>query len=264
MIKGALHVHSTYSDGERTIGELRALFLAEGCRFVAMADHAEAFDESSLRAYLADCERHSDEDFVFVPGLEFGCERRMHILGYGVTSRCATTDPQRVIEFIERARGVSVIAHPRDDAFDWIESFTVLPMGIETWNSKYDGRYAPRARTFRLLHRLQRRRPEMLAFYGQDLHWRKQFHGLFTIADMTDVSPAQVIETLRRGAFHGFRGDLELPSSGALGDEALAAFDRINGRSSRARRFIGVLNRFRQRIGGDIPAPIKAQLRRFF
>ena len=264
MIKGALHVHSTYSDGERTIAELRALFVAEGCRFVAMADHADAFGESSLRAYIADCERHSDESLVFVPGLEFGCERKMHVLGYGVTKLCATTDPQRIIEFIEQESGISVIAHPRDDAFDWIESFDLLPMGVETWNSKYDGRYAPRGRTFRLLRRLQLRRPEMRAFYGQDLHWRKQFHGLFTVADVKDPTADEILAALRRGAFHGLKAELELPSSGVLSEEVIAEFDRVNARSSRARRFVTALNRFRRRIGADVPAPIKAQLRRLF
>ncbi len=56
----------------------------------------------------------------------------------------------------------------------------MLPRGLETWNSKYDGRYAPRPGTFDLLLRVRERRPDMLAFFGQDLRWKQQFRGLFT------------------------------------------------------------------------------------
>ena len=62
-------------------------------------------------------------------------------------------------------------------------SFARTPHGLETWNSKYDGRHSPRGRTFRLLHRLQKRRPTLRAFYGQDLHWRMQCGRLFTLVE---------------------------------------------------------------------------------
>ena len=52
---------------------------------VFMTDHAEWFDDASIKAYVEECEKLSDNDFAFVAGLEFECERKMHILGYGVT-----------------------------------------------------------------------------------------------------------------------------------------------------------------------------------
>ncbi|HEY9232817.1 MAG TPA: PHP domain-containing protein, partial [Blastocatellia bacterium] len=93
MIKGAIHVHSTYSDGEFTLAELREVYAALGCRFVLMTDHAEDFDAARLTDYVAECERLSDEHFRFIAGLEFNCDRRMHVLGFGVTRLVATTDP---------------------------------------------------------------------------------------------------------------------------------------------------------------------------
>ena len=36
------------------------------------------------------------------------------------------------------------MAHPKGTMFPVIEAFEQLPQGIEVWNSKYDGRYAPR------------------------------------------------------------------------------------------------------------------------
>ena len=56
MFKGAMHIHSTYSDGEFTLPELREVFLAEGCAFVCMNDHAEYFDQESIQLYLRECD----------------------------------------------------------------------------------------------------------------------------------------------------------------------------------------------------------------
>ncbi len=264
MLKGVLHVHSTYSDGERTLSDLRELFRGEGCSFIAMSDHADAFDDARVREYVAECAALSDERLVFVPGLEFGCERRMHILGYGVTTLNGSTDPQTVIRHIDRQSGISVIAHPQDAAFAWIESFETLPAGIECWNTKYDGQYAPRGRTFRLLHRVRSRRPGMLAFYGQDYHWAKQYRQLYVMADATSNQPAHVLDALKRGAFHAVKGDLELPSSGDLPESLLEEFERTNARSSRFKRFASRVNAVRKQLGVSLPAPIKSQLRRLF
>jgi len=264
MLKGALHVHSTYSDGERSLTELRERYVADGCRFVALSDHADAFDASSVRSYVDESSALSDANFVFVPGLEFGCENRMHVLGYGVTQLCESLDPQQVFQHIEHAGGISVIAHPRDASFSWIESFTVLPAGIETWNSKYDGQYAPRGRTYRLLNRLQKRRRDMLAYYGQDLHWLQQYRQLYTVVHSDTLTVDAIVSSLRTGAFHGLKDARELPSSGILDADLLEEFDRVNARSQRVRKLVSFVNAARKRIGMEVPAPIKARLRRFF
>ncbi|MGI8497994.1 MAG: PHP domain-containing protein [Gemmatimonadaceae bacterium] len=264
MLKGALHVHSVYSDGDLTLGELRDRFLRAGCDFACVTDHADAFDQARVREYERECTTLSDERFRFVPGLEFGCVRRMHIVGYGVTALADSDEPQQVIDHIARAGGVSVIAHPASHAFEWIETFQTLPDGVETWNAKYDGRYAPRPATFALVRRLQLRRPDVRAFYGIDLHWRTQFAGLFTLVNAVDASHSAILSALARGAFVGLKDDLELPSSGELSEALLAHFGRIHGRSQRIRTLLKSMSRTISRAGATIPAPVKAQLRRLF
>jgi hypothetical protein len=264
MLRGVIHTHSTYSDGEYTLGELREVLTAEGCSFACMTDHAEFFDEATLRAYVAECEALSDEKFRFVAGLEYECERRMHVLGYGVTTLAGTTDPQRVIEHIERAGGVSVIAHPMDSMFEWIETFEVLPRGVEAWNSKYDGRAAPRPGTFHLITRLRRRRPEMLAFYGVDYHWKKQFRGLHLLVECDAPRREEVLAALGEGRFVGAKGELRLPATGELPASLLAEFGAANARAMRRRRLIKKMKKMADRLGLKVPAPVKAQLRRIF
>jgi hypothetical protein len=229
-----------------------------------MTEHAEYFDAETVSEYRAECERLSDDSFVFVPGLEYTCERRMHVLGYGVTDLVSSTDPEEVISHINSAGGISVIAHPMDSAFPWIESFTQLPQGIETWNSKYDGRYAPRPRTFQLLQRLQTRQSRMLAFYGVDFHWKKQFRELYTSLNSQTLTADSILEALSKGSFTGVKGNLTLPSSGDIPTRLLTYFGRRNERSMRLRGLTRKVKKIADRFGAKVPAPIKGQLRRIF
>jgi hypothetical protein len=261
-MKGLLHCHSVYSDGEYTLPELRAKFVGEGLAFACVTDHADFFDDESLRAYVDECEALSDESFRFVAGLEYGCEQRMHVLGYGVTSLVTTTDPQAVIRHIDAAGGVSVIAHPADSMFAWIETFDTLPLGIEVWNSKYDGRAAPRPGTFGLLARLQQRSPAMRAFYGVDLHWRHQYHGLVTVLSPGTPTRAGILAALRRGDFTGLAGELALPASGALPEATMSRFQDVNARYQRRQRLVKRIKRLLGGVGRRLPPSVKAQLRR--
>jgi PHP domain-containing protein len=263
-LKGAIHIHSTYSDGEFTLRELRELMISAGCDFVCMTDHAESFDRAKLAVYTRECERLSDDRFRFVAGLEYTCDRRMHVLGLGVSSLVKTTDPQEVIRHIKDQGGVSVIAHPMDTMFDWIETFDALPNGVETWNSKYDGRYAPRPGTFRLLQRLQEREPRMRAFYGIDLHWRKQFRGLFNVLQASASDRNEILSALAAGDYFATKDDLELSSRGELSESLIARFERAHARSDRLRSLAKTAKKMTSRAGLTAPAPLKAYLRKLF
>jgi hypothetical protein len=264
MLKGALHAHSKYSDGELTLAEHRKICLARGFSFLCITDHAECFNGESIVQYVQDLQRHSDREFCFVPGLEYRCDRDMHILGYGATRLASTTDPESIFRHIASQGAISVIAHPKDTFFSWIEDFRTLPQGIEVWNSKYDGRYGPRPGTFALLQRLRERSPEMHAFYGQDLHWRNQFRGLYVAVDCETPDPSAILATLRAGRYEGQKDDLRLPSSGALPEATLTEFGEAHARSRRLRRVIESGQRTLNRLGIRLPTSLKAQLRRIY
>jgi predicted metal-dependent phosphoesterase TrpH len=264
MLRGAIHIHSTYSDGDLTLPELRDRYAALGCSFLAMTDHAESFTGDSLRRYAAECEELSTPNFAMVAGLEFGCLDRMHVLGLGVTALAPSKDPQEVFGHVARHEGVSVIAHPMDTAFSWIESFAVPPAGIEVWNSKYDGRYAPRVATFDLVARLRKRWPGLRAFYGQDLHWRRQFHQLFVDVDAARPARAEILSAFARGAFEAVKGRWRLRSDGRLTDAQRAVFRDAHERSERIRGFVKKARGLVAKWGVPVPPGMKAQLRRIF
>ena len=263
-MKAALHVHSTYSDGEFTLVELKRIYAAEGCSVVGITDHDDHFDAPKLADYIAECASLSDDRFLFLCGLEFRCEKEMHILGYGTPVLARTQDPQSVIQHIEENSGLTVIAHPKDSMFSWIESFTTLPLGIETWNSKYDGRYAPRPETFDLLKRMRVRRAGMRAFYGQDLHWKKQFRGLFTQLQCDSVDRRKILEALANGHFFGVKGDLQLPSNGEISPELAARFAARHARSDQLRNVLKAGKKAIEKLGIRPPASIKSHLRKIF
>jgi len=263
-LKGAIHIHSTYSDGDLTLPEVCATYRAAGCGFIAVTDHAESFNAEKLRQYVAECEALSSPELRVIAGLEFGCERRMHVLGIGVTDLAMTRDPALVFAHIERHGGVSVIAHPHQDNFAWIESFETLPHGVEVWNSKYDGRYAPRVATFDLLSRLQQRRRDLRAFYSQDMHWRRQYRGLFLDVAAGQGTRDEIVRALRTGDFAGVKDRLRLPSSGRLTDAQRFQFGETHLRSERIRRLVKQARNIAVRWGMPVPPGVKAQLRRIF
>lgn len=263
-LDGIIHVHSTYSDGEFTLAELRDALRRDGYRFVCMADHAEAFDAGKVERYLAECTALSDSEFFFVPGLEFECERRLHIVGYGCTRLAPSTKPEEVIAHIGSTGGLAVIAHPPDIHFPWLESLAVRPNGLEVWNSKYDGRYAPRASTFGLLRRWRTGTKPVQAFYGVDLHWRKQFRGLG--CRVFDASPdrAGVLGALASDRYAGVYGTLLLPPSGEVDPEWLERAGRRNRRYSGFRKLMKGAKRVLDKAGLRVPPALKAEIRRWF
>jgi hypothetical protein len=188
----------------------------------------------------------------------------MHILGYCATKLTQSTNPEEVIRHIGSQSAVSVIAHPKDDFFPWIESFGILPLGIETWNTKYDGRYAPRPGTFALLQRLKQRAPQMQAFYGQDLHWKKQFRGLHLVLDCDSLESAAILAALATGKYSGQKDELLLPSSGVLSDTLLEEFGKAQARSRNMRTFLKNGKKTLDSLGIRVPKSVKAQLRRIF
>ena len=115
-----------------------------------------------------------------------------------------------------------------------------------------------------MLQKLQQRKPGMLAFYGQDLHWKKQFHGLFVQLNCQSNEPAQILNALRHGEYLGIKDDVTLSSSGKLPDDLLAEFDRQHRKSDRMRNVFRSGKKALDRMGIKVPASVKAKLRGIF
>ena len=109
-----------------------------------------------------------------------------------------------------------------------------------------------------------KRKPEMQAFYGQDLHWKKQFRGLFVTVDTDVLAPRAILSALAAGKYAAIKDTVRLPSSGIVPEELLAEFGRAHARSRRMWQFLKNGKATLDRMGIRVPDSLKAQLRRIF
>ena len=170
-IRGIIHVHSDFSrDGLHSVADLADFAREAGFQFVGLTDHAEDLTSEDMRELRLQCEKHSDESCVMIPGLEFRCSGDIHILGIGITDDISSTDPVAVSSQIQSLGGLAILAHPGRNGYQFPpELFGVLD-GIEIWNAGYDGRFVPPLANLRLLGKARGTNPAVLGFGGADLH----------------------------------------------------------------------------------------------
>ena len=76
QLKGTLHIHSTYSDGELKLIELREIFLSRGFRFACVTDHAESFYRRSWMPTLKNARHFPMSVSNLFPALSLNASRR--------------------------------------------------------------------------------------------------------------------------------------------------------------------------------------------
>lgn len=227
--KAALHLHTTYSDGELTLEELKARFQKEGFRCLMMSDHAESMTPEGMERYVAQCRALSDDQFCIVPGLEFAYpfeSGSLHLLGYGVRRRQREEDPVEMVKTIHQLGGVAVLAHPYPPLLPQIVPMKETIDGIELWNTKYNGRIAPALWNYQLLKEVRRLRPEVLGFYGTDFHWKTQYAGLAVWIEADALTPASLLAALRNGKFYAEKEGMRLAPDGSLTSDQRRFFER--------------------------------------
>lgn len=141
-LKFAIHIHTTYSDGNATHQELIDAAQLAGLDGIITTDHNIWLDgldgyygEEKQRVMLLVGEEVHDRS-LDPPG------NHMLVIGANREMSPFSADPQRMIDQIDKSGGLSFLAHPIEDplelfherAFSWrnwqIENFT----GIELWN----------------------------------------------------------------------------------------------------------------------------------
>jgi len=114
-MRGVLHVHSTFSDGDEPLERVVETFKDGGMDFIAVSDHAEVFDEGRMREYVALCASLSSAEFLVVPGLEFALKGgSIHVLGYGISERVRASSIEELVDGIHRAGASAFGKHQHD------------------------------------------------------------------------------------------------------------------------------------------------------
>jgi len=175
IYRGITHAHSTYSfDGTMSLQEIRTLCLKAGYTFALMTEHVEGMSNDGFAAFLLECQQLSDEDFLFVPGLEFHAEC---VSTNGIRELMdMSCGRKRVLEECLKQDTFNVLVHPRLLA---------------------ERRY-PSPHSLALFRELARERG-CSAVVGIDLHHSAQLVSLYVSVDLERLAVDPLLEVLRSG-----------------------------------------------------------------
>lgn len=134
---GNIHMHSTYSDGGLTIPAIAEIASRNQLDFIILSDH------QNLTGLEKGQEGYYDRTLVLI-GMEVN-EKVNHYLAMNIDQTIPDneTDPQQVIDDVNRQGGIGVIAHPVEKGsrfyhqgltFEWDNWQVQGFQGIEIWN----------------------------------------------------------------------------------------------------------------------------------
>jgi PHP domain len=127
---GVLHMHTLYSDGTGTAGEIAQYASERNLQWLIITDHChmECYDRGEYGLY--------DGVWVLI-GTELGDEDLPnHYLTYGITELPDQSDPERMVQAVKDLGGFGAVAHPHEkrDEFD-----NMPPYPWTAWNAPIDG-----------------------------------------------------------------------------------------------------------------------------
>ncbi len=134
---GALHMHSTFSDGSGEVKDIAKVAGEIGLDFIILTDH------NTLRALEEGFEGWYDDTLLLV-----GCEindkeNKNHYLAFGINETYSTRmSAKNYVRKVKEAGGIGFLAHPHEKRthmkehppYPWIEWDTEDFTGIEIWN----------------------------------------------------------------------------------------------------------------------------------
>ncbi|MFP4320988.1 MAG: CehA/McbA family metallohydrolase [Anaerolineales bacterium] len=144
---GNMHMHTPYSDGEAYHAEIAQAARSAGLDFVIVTDHNVYV--SGVEGYYGDAEAGY---VLLLTGEEIHDRTRLpqvnHLLVYNTGQEMVqhAADPQKLIDAVNAAHGLSFLAHPCDkdvpflspnsDAFriPWVDWHVSGYTGLEIWN----------------------------------------------------------------------------------------------------------------------------------
>lgn len=133
---GAIHMHSTFSDGTGEVPDIAKFADEVGLDFIILTDH------NTLRALQEGYEKWYGNTLLLV-----GCEindkeNKNHYLAFGIDEAFTTRTPaKKYVAKVKELGGIGFLAHPHEKrkhkdhpAYPWTEWDTEDFTGIEIWN----------------------------------------------------------------------------------------------------------------------------------
>ena len=218
-MKVMVHTHTTFSsDGELHPQVLADLARSRGFNAVLVTDHFESLGPQRFDELIRIC--HQITNCLMIPGYERSF-RGYHVLALGIEEWFNDSDVRRWADNVQRAGGMTAIAHPCRYKHDIPADILNACEAVEVWNSKfgYDGELGPNPRAYRLLGRTR------YPLCSQDLHGVRHASPVGIEINRTCSTGREILDCIRNGDYSMTNGmlsfGLELTSVAAL---ALGAF----------------------------------------
>lgn len=207
--KGNLHMHTTMSDGILTPEEAFKIYQAAGYDFIAITDHWIQSKSKMIEncLVLAGCEFDTG-DMIHTP--------MFHILGIGMNEpvllkRSQTPSPQAIINAINDAGGIAILAHPAWSVNNPLDCMALKGLAsAEIYNSistlPWNGRRSDSSLYFDLWAS-QGKFVNCIA--ADDCHY---YNGeqtrSFIMVNAKDLSADSIKESISKGNFYASQGPL--------------------------------------------------------
>ncbi len=136
-IKGAVHIHTQYSDGDIEAREVISAAQTVGLDFLVFTDHM------TLQAKNEGFEQFHNDLFTLVGYEHNDNQEKNHYLVFGVDAVEKEQDsPQKYIQKLKKAGGIGFLAHPSEvrnyfkkyPSYPWTDWSVTDFDGIEIWN----------------------------------------------------------------------------------------------------------------------------------
>jgi predicted ATP-grasp superfamily ATP-dependent carboligase len=199
-VKGIVHCHTTRSyDGELPVDELSNLLRSQGFGFVALTEHPLGLKAGEFEEYVRKCREVSDDKFVAIPGLEFRCLDGTEIAGIGISEWLEAETPDQIVARIRALGGFALWVHP------WKRRRSTEPFlecdAVEVMNTKLDGSLAPNLSLLRRTGKERKAGKHFYAMFGIDFHNRTQPFSAWIECQVSELTPAAIVESFREGRF---------------------------------------------------------------
>lgn len=171
-VKGALHIHSTFShDGTFSIAELAGRYSARGYQFIAIGEPPQDLNAAKVSKHRGKCAESFSFGFLIIPNIEFSSEGGLRIFGSAAKRATEEVDPVAVAREIHAQGGFAVLAHPSRNHWARDPELLAVLDAPEIWNVCYDGGFLPPFRAPCASHQqMQKINPPLKVTAGHGFH----------------------------------------------------------------------------------------------
>jgi hypothetical protein len=198
IYKGITHAHTNYSfDSQLTLQDYVDFGLKNNISFVLFAEHFDTFSPKIFEQYKEKCQQLSSDKMLLIPGIEYSLEDRIHISGFGIDKYVPANKVEDIIQIIEQSNGLSSYMHPVYQNFRYDDRLAKCD-AIEIQNSKYDGTFSARYKSYNLLKELRKKNSNLAVTCGTDFHKIEDFKSYASMfIDMESLDKTRILKKIK-------------------------------------------------------------------